>query len=149
VVPTDGDLRYDEGAFIGYRGHYAQQAPAPAFWLGEGLGYSTWEYTEAEVLFGADSPGVRVRLSNTGERDSREVVQVYYDPQTEDQPVRLVGWATAQVAAAASTTVDVTTDARLWRRWDAQAGRWGQPLKGGRLVVARGLGDIRARLPLS
>jgi beta-glucosidase len=76
VVPTDGDLRYHEGTFIGYRGHYAQQAPAPAFWFGEGLGYSTWDYTHAEILPGAASPTVRVRLTNTGERDSREVVQI-------------------------------------------------------------------------
>jgi len=148
VVPTDGDLRYDEGTFIGYRGHYAQQAPAPAYWLGEGLGYSTWDYSDAETLPGTGSPDVRVRLTNTGQRDSREVVQVYLDPQTEAQPVRLVGWATAQVGAGASTTVDVTTDARLWRRWDTQAGSWGKPLTGGRLLVARGLGDIRADLPL-
>ena len=93
VVPTAGDLHYDEGTFIGYRGHYAGRAPAPAFWLGEGLGYSTWEYSDAEVLPGGDSPSVRVRLSNSGERDSREVVQVYFDPQTDDQPVRLVGWS--------------------------------------------------------
>jgi beta-glucosidase len=148
VVPTNGDLRYEEGTFIGYRGHFAQQAPAPAFWLGEGLGYSTWDYTDAELLPDQASPAVRVRLTNTGERDSREVVQVYYDPQTEDQPVRLAGWAGVEVGAGASTTVEVTTDARLWRQWDEQAGTWGEPLSGGCLLVARGLGDIRARLPL-
>jgi beta-glucosidase len=148
VVPTDGDLRYGEGTFIGYRGHYAGQAPPPAFWLGEGLGYSTWDYADAETLPGADSLGVRVRLTNTGERESREVVQVYYDPQTEGQPVRLVGWAIAQVAAGASATVDVTTNARLWRRWNEQANTWGKPLTGGQLLLARGLGDVRASLAL-
>jgi beta-glucosidase len=148
VVPTDGDLRYDEGTFIGYRGHFADTAPAPAFWLGEGLGYSTWDYADVESVPGPASPTIQVRLTNTGGRDSREVVQVYYDPQTEGQPVRLVGWATAEVAAGASTTVKVTTDARLWRRWDTQAGSWGEPLTGGRLLLARGLGDIRASLPL-
>jgi beta-glucosidase len=148
VVPTDGDLRYEEGTFIGYRGHYAQRAPAPAFWLGEGLGYSTWDYADAEILSGAVSPTVRVRLTNTGTQDSREVVQVYYDPQTEGQPVRLVGWTAVGVAARTSTIVEVTTDARLWRRWDTQVGRWGEPLTGGRLLVARGLGDIRADLSL-
>jgi beta-glucosidase len=148
VVPTNGDLRYDEGTFIGYRGHYAQLAPAPAFWLGEGLGYSTWDYTDVELLLSDESPTVRVRLTNTGKRDSREVVQVYYDPQTQGQPVRLVGWAAAQLDAGASSEVEVSTDARLWRRWDTDAGSWGQPLAGGRLLVARGLGDIREVLAL-
>ena len=54
VVPTDGALSYDEGTAIGYRGHFAGLAPAPAFWFGHGLGYSTWEYADAEVVAGAD-----------------------------------------------------------------------------------------------
>ena len=39
VVPTDGALSYDEGTFIGYRGHAAGLAPEPAYWFGHGLGY--------------------------------------------------------------------------------------------------------------
>ena len=75
-------------------------------------------------------------------------MKVHYDPQSEGQPVWLVGWATAQVPTGATSTVEVTTDARMWRRWDTQIGSWGEPLTGGRLLVARGLGDIRADLPL-
>ena len=45
VTPTDGDLVYSEGTFIGYRGHFANQAVTPAFWFGHGLGYSDWEYS--------------------------------------------------------------------------------------------------------
>ncbi len=63
-----------------------------SFSLGEGLGYSTWDYTEAEFLARAASPTVRVRLTDTGERDSREVVQVYSSPKTDSQSIRLVGW---------------------------------------------------------
>ena len=48
-----------------------------------------------------------------------------------------------------SSVVEVTTDARLWRRWDTEPKRWGEPLPyDGRLLVARGLGDIRVTLPL-
>ena len=148
VVPTDGELSYDEGTAIGYRGHFAGTAPAPAFWLGHGLGYSTWDYTDAAVVAGSDSPTVRVTLANTGSRDSREVVQVYFQPAESDQPVRLVGWTAIDVAQGGSAEVEVATDARLWRRWDESANAWGTPLTGGELLVARGLGDIRARLPL-
>ena len=153
VVPTDGDLRYDEGTAIGYRGHFAGQAPAPAFWLGHGLGYATWDYSGASILPGSGLPGsgglvVEVTVTNTGERDSREVVQVYYRPDVAGQPVRLVGWTAAEVAAGDSATVQVTTDARLWRRWDPATNGWGAPLTGGDLLIARGLGDIRAELSL-
>jgi beta-glucosidase len=153
VVPTDGDLRYDEGTAIGYRGHFAGQAPAPAFWLGHGLGYATWDYSAASILRGSGLPGsggpvVEVTVTNTGSRASREVVQIYYRPDVTEQPVRLVGWTAVEVAAGESTAVQVTTDARLWRRWDTTANGWGAPLTGGVLLIARGLGDIRAELSL-
>ena len=148
VVPTDGVLTYDEGTAIGYRGHFAGSAPAPAFWLGHGLGYATWDYTDAAVVAGAESPTVRVTVANTGSRNSREVVQVYLQPAETDQPVRLVGWIAVDVASGESANVEVATDERLWRRWDDSANGWGAPLTGGELLVARGLGDIRARLEL-
>ena len=148
VTPVDGALRYDEGTFIGYRGHFADRAPAPAFWLGHGLGYSTWEYSGAALVPGAP-PAVTVTVTNTGQRPSREVVQVYFQPADSDQPVRLVGWQAVSVPAGKSQTVTVQPDARLWRRWDASAGRWATLAPGGRLIVARGLGDVRATLALS
>jgi len=150
VVPTDGAITYSEGTAIGYRGHYAGHAPQPAFWLGHGLGYSTWSYDEVSLAPGSasDSPTVRVTLTNTGARDSREVVQVYLQPADADQPVRLVGWTAVEVPAGEQAVVEVPTEALLWRRWDTTANAWGTPLSGGELLVARGLGDIRARLAL-
>lgn len=150
VVPTNGAVTYSEGTAIGYRGHYAGHAPQPAFWLGHGLGYSTWSYDEVSLAPGSasDSPTVRVTLTNTGARDSREVVQVYLQPADSDQPVRLVGWTAVEVPAGKQATVEVPTEALLWRRWDTTANAWGTPLSGGELLVARGLGDIRARLAL-
>jgi beta-glucosidase len=148
VVPTDGVLRYDEGTAIGYRGHWAGKAPAPAFWFGHGLGYGSWDYTDAEVAWDGDEPSVRVTVTNVGERTSREVVQVYFDPAEADEPIRLVGWTAVIVDARNGLRVEVDLDRRLWRRWDESAGGWGTPLGAGELLVARGLGDIRARLTL-
>jgi beta-glucosidase len=76
------------------------------------------------------------------------VVQVYLEPAAADQPVRLVGWAAVTAAPGETVAVRVDTDDRLWRRWDAAAGRWDRLPAGGRLLVARGLGDIRAAVAL-
>ena len=145
VTPVDGAVEYGEGPFIGYRGHYAGRAPAPAFWLGHGLGYSTWEYDQPRLSTDGESPTVTVTVTNTGSRDSREVVQVYFQPAGSDQPVRLVGWQAAEVPAGASVPVRVHTDRRLWRRWD---NGWTTLDGAGQLLVARGLGDVRGTLEL-
>ncbi|GIE94969.1 beta-glucosidase family protein [Paractinoplanes rishiriensis] len=143
VTPVEGKLAYSEGTFIGYRGHFAGRAAEPAFWLGHGLGYGKWEYAEARL----DSGAVVVRVTNVGERASREVVQVYWRPAARDEPVRLVGWAGVTVAAGDSAEVTVHPDERLWRSWDTAAGTWTRlPDEGGEFLVARGLGDIRATL---
>jgi beta-glucosidase len=110
VTPVDGQLRYAEGTFIGYRGHAAGRAPKPAFWFGHGLGYSTWEYSDASLQMGGDAPTVSVTVTNTGSRDSREVVQVYFQPTAADQPVRLVGWTSVSAAPGQSVRAQVQTE---------------------------------------
>ncbi|SDP52490.1 beta-glucosidase [Pedococcus dokdonensis] len=151
VEPTDLQLDYTDGSFVGYRGWFAGRADPPAYWLGAGEGYGTWEYAAASLgdVASDGSATVSVTVRNTGARDSRELVQVYLQPSEADQPVRLVGWTSVEVAAGSSATVQVATDARLWRRWDTAADRWASLAAGGELLVARGLGDIRHRLPLA
>ncbi|MEU4237638.1 glycoside hydrolase family 3 C-terminal domain-containing protein [Actinoplanes sp. NPDC026619] len=143
VTPVDGKLVYTEGTFIGYRGYFARRAAEPAFWLGHGLGYGRWEYTDARLISG-DSPAVAVTVTNVGSHPSREVVQVYLRPIEPDEPVRLVGWTAVAVAPGESARVTVETDDRLWRRWDTESASWSRLADGGELLVARGLGDIRA-----
>jgi beta-glucosidase len=88
---------------------------------------------------------VSVEVTNTSALDSREVVQVYLDPERDDQPVRLVGWAAVDVRAGQSVTAHVACDERMWRTWDTATASW-QVLDGGQLLLARGLGDVRLRL---
>jgi beta-glucosidase len=148
VTPVNGAVQYAEGPFIGYRGHFAGRAPAPAFWFGHGLGYSTWEYSGASAERTDGAFALSVTVTNTGQRRSREVVQVYLRPTSADQPVRLVGWTSVTVEAGQSARVVVQADPRMWRRWNAVANTWDTIGGGGQLLVARGLGDIRATLDL-
>ncbi len=149
VTPVNGDLSYDEGPYIGYRGHHAGRAPAPAFWFGHGLGYASWDYGEPALVAGLTPPAVAVTVTNAGSRASREVVQVYLEPGGAGQPVRLVGWQAVGAAPGQSVRVEVATDERLWRRWDTQSGQWTRLPAGGRLLIARGLGDVRGVIDLA
>jgi beta-glucosidase len=146
VTPIDGAIVYEEGTRIGYRGHDAGLAPAPAYWFGHGLGYSTWDYSEAKPL-PAGRSGISVQLRNTGERTSREVVQLYFRPVEADEPVRLVGWTAITLTPEESSTVEVEASPRMMQRWDEVDG-WVLLTGGGRFIIARGLGDVRAEVEL-
>ena len=87
-------------------------------------------------------------VRNTGSRQSREVVQVYYRPDDDTQPVRLAGWSAVTLARGDYARVTVPLDARALRRWDTASNSWA-PLAGGELILARGLGDVRATLPFT
>ena len=150
VTPVEGRLEYAEGTFIGYRGHAAGHAPAPAFWFGHGLGYASWAYGPASVS-GAD--GVRAGHQHRHPHQPRGRAGLPGaggsgpaggQPDQPDQPVRLVGWAAVTAEPGETAPVRVDTDARLWRRW-TPGRRLDRLPAGGRLLVARGLGDIRGR----
>ena len=142
VVPTDGDLRYDEGTAIGYRGHFAGQAPAPAFWLGHGLGYATWEYSAASILRGWPA-GFR-RSGRRGHGDQHRIA---------GQPRGRPDLLSTGRNGAARTPGGLDCGRGRGRRVDCGSGhhrrpavaalgydgqRLGAPLTGGDLLIARG-----------
>jgi beta-glucosidase len=138
-VPVDGALPYTEGIAVGYRGWQTE----PLFWFGHGLGYTEWTYGTASVEADETVETVTVDLANSGDRAGRETVQVYLRPAGE--PVRLIGWAGADLAPGEQARVEVRCDSRAQRRWTADG--W-QPLPPeGELLIARGLGDVRITLP--
>lgn len=150
VVPENGRLVYREGTFLGHRGHQPYGlAPRPAHWFGEGLGWGDFSYGEPELSTDADGRYVvTVPVGNAADRTSREVVQAYLRPSDPAEPVRLVGFAAGRIPAGEQVRIPVVCDPRLWRSWDEQAGRWAELAPGGELLVARGLGDVRGRVPL-
>ncbi|MFT4217062.1 MAG: glycoside hydrolase family 3 N-terminal domain-containing protein [Micropruina sp.] len=61
--------------------HYADLTQTPAFAFGEGLSYTTVDYSDlrldADRLTASDALAAEVRLTNTGTRPARETVQAY------------------------------------------------------------------------
>ncbi|MGI5270617.1 beta-glucosidase H [Nonomuraea sp. CA-218870] len=139
VTPAGGVLVYDEGPFIGYRA-WERSGRAPAFWFGYGLGYTTWSYDAISVGDGS----VTVRVTNTGGRRGREVVQVYAAPVTPDpeRPARwLAGFAVVEADPGQSVDAEVGVPARAYEIWDGDGWRVapGEYL----LEAARHYGDRR------
>ncbi|MET9480859.1 glycoside hydrolase family 3 N-terminal domain-containing protein [Streptomyces sp. NPDC006638] len=77
---------------------YADLTQSPAFVFGEGLGYTTVEYSDLKVLTttlgAADAVRARVVVTNTGSRPALETVQVYVS-----DTVTSVTWAEKELKA--------------------------------------------------
>ena len=99
-----------------------------AFPLGWGLSYTTYRLDDARVTAstgeGADRVlTVRATVSNTGERDGIQVVQVYGRGGEHADETQLLGFATVEVPAGRSREVDVPVRLTQLGSWDADAGR--------------------------
>lgn len=122
-----GVVRHGEGVFVGYR-FYTTAARAVRYPFGHGLSYTTFtqELLDVEVT-GRDTATAQVRVTNTGQRDGAEVVQLYV--AAPSGPVRrpareLAGFAKVHLAPGQSETVEIVLDRRRFAYWDTQRGDW-------------------------
>ena len=90
--PSSTEAHYSEGIFVGYR--WAQKKDIkPLFAFGHGLSYTTFSYSEAEISRTTMSENgkvtVSVNVTNTGEREGKEIVQLYIgdDECSVERPV--------------------------------------------------------------
>ncbi|NIZ92210.1 glycoside hydrolase family 3 C-terminal domain-containing protein [Kineococcus rubinsiae] len=145
-----GHVRYGEGLLIGYR-WYDAHALRVAHPFGHGLSYTTFGYTDLEVDVVTDGPvpvvDVRVTVTNTGDREGTETVQVYVsDPEASVQrpEQELRGFTRVHLAPGASQQVAVRLDARAFAFWHSVLGRW--TVEGGEFGVRVGASSRDVRL---
>lgn len=74
---------YEEGIMMGYR-HYDTCGDAVNFCFGHGLSYTTFHYCDLQVAkSGGEELSVSLTVTNTGEREGREAVQLYIAPHSD------------------------------------------------------------------
>lgn len=144
-----GHVRYGEGLLVGYRWYDAKGLDV-TFPFGHGLSYTTFEYTGATAEVGADG-GIVVRLdvTNSGDRDGREVVQVYVAPTTsivQRAPRELKAFSSVALAAGETRSVELVVRREDLAYWDIRVDRW--VVEGGEYTVevAASSRDIRSRV---
>jgi beta-glucosidase len=76
------NVTYGEGIFVGYRG-YEKNDVSPLYPFGYGLTYTSFEYSDLMVSEKGDGVDVTLTVTNTGNFDAAEVVQIYVG---EDNP---------------------------------------------------------------
>ncbi|MDX2678409.1 beta-glucosidase family protein [Streptomyces soliscabiei] len=143
VTPTDGELPYTEGVFIGYRA-WEKEGRTPSYPFGHGLCYTDWTYESVDIA----ASTVTVRLRNTGRRPGREVVQVYLAPTgtapAPDRPARwLAGFAAVEAGPGESAEVTVDIRDRAFEVWDEADHRWSFVKGSYEIQVGRSIADRR------
>lgn len=139
---------------VGYR-WYETKGIAPLYPFGFGLSYTTFELSKprAPKAFPADKPlKVSVTLTNTGDREGAEVVQLYV---TENAPTvlrpkkELKGFRKVTLAPGKSAVVEFELDRQALAFWDTQSRGW--KVNPGEYTLSLGTSsaDIAATLPVS
>ncbi|MFJ9628196.1 glycoside hydrolase family 3 protein [Streptomyces sp. NPDC101175] len=141
VLPENGELPYTEGVFIGYRA-WERAGRTPSYPFGHGLGYTDWTYDDIK----ADSSSVTVRVTNSGARHGREVVQLYLAPTAHDpeRPSRwLAGFAGVEAGPGESVEVRIELPRRSFEIWDETANRWAVVKGSYEIQAGRSIADRR------
>jgi beta-glucosidase len=142
----DEDLTLDYTATepTGYR-HLQRTRVAPRFAFGAGLGYATWDHDAPSVTVeGNDSDRrvtVRVRVTNTGRRPGREVVQAYVRGPGE-LDARLAGFAGVRLTPGEAVEVLVVLPDRAFARWDTDRCAWSVATGTHEILLGRSSVDI-------
>jgi beta-glucosidase len=126
----NGELRYGEGVFMGYRGYDHRCLPV-RFPFGHGSGYTTFSLGAPSASSAVYAPGgalrVTVPVTNTGARRGSEVVQLYVapiDPRLARPPKELKAFAKVTLDPGESVDAVLELDDRAFAYWDPGQSDW-------------------------
>jgi len=133
----NGEVRYGEGIFIGYRYYDAKQVPV-LFPFGYGMSYTTFTYQNpqlsAKTFKDVDGLTVSVDVTNTGKLAGKEIVQVYVHDRKSRlvrPPKELKGFVKVELRPGETKTVSVDLDFRAfayyhpgYKQWVAEDGEF-------------------------
>lgn len=122
-------VTYEEGLYVGYR-YFNSFGQSVAYPFGFGLSYTQFEYENLQ-LSSTEFDGelsVSLSISNRGEVDGREVVQLYVAApglSMHKPKMELKGFSkTAVIAPSGAQTVEIKLDARSLTSFDPNRNAW-------------------------
>jgi beta-glucosidase len=120
------NVTYGEGIFVGYRG-YEKNDVSPLYPFGYGLTYTSFEYSDLMVSEKGDGVDVTLTVTNTGNFDAAEVVQIYVG---EDNPCvarpakELKGYDKVFIPKGESAVVNVRLPESAFAFYDVDIHDW-------------------------
>ena len=147
----NGEVRYGEGLFIGYR-YYDVREMAVLFPFGHGLSYTSFAYsnmkTSKRSFKDLDGLTVTVDITNTGEVAGKEVVQLYIHDQKSDlmRPVKeLKGFSKVELQPGETKTVSFSLDFRAFAYYHPARKQWITEDGEFDILIGASATDIRCR----
>ena len=126
----NGQVRYGEGLFIGYRYYDAKEIPVQ-FPFGYGLSYTTFAYknpkVSAKTFRDVDGLTVSVDVTNTGKVTGKEAVQVYVRDQESGliRPLKeLKAFAKVELQPGETKTISLPLDFRAFAYYHPAYKQW-------------------------
>jgi len=126
----NGEVRYGEGIFTGYRYYDAREMPV-LFPFGYGMSYTAFAYDNPKVSSATfkdvDGLTVSVDVTNTGKVAGKEVVQVYLHDHKSGlvrPPKELKGFAKVELQPGETKTVTLALDFRAFAYYHPAYKQW-------------------------
>ena len=117
---------YGESIYVGYRWYDARKIDV-TYPFGHGLSYTTFSYGAVHAESDDDNVLVTLPVTNTGDRDGREIVQVYVSKPNSSvrrAPKDLKGFQAIDLAAGATAEVTIRITRNDLAYWEERIDGW-------------------------
>lgn len=145
------DIPYGDDIYVGYR-YYAKRHIEPAYPFGYGLSYAAFSYDNLAVTQNGLSATVCVDVTNNGDMEAAEVVQLYVAPPAAGElprPVReLKAFEKVKLAPGETRTVTLELTARDFAAYDPETKDWVVEKGMYSVEIARDCQDVVLRQPV-
>ena len=141
---------YEEDVYVGYRYFDSFDVPV-SYPFGYGLSYTTFEYSDAKIEQKNDIYDVTVTIKNTGDREGKEVVELYVaapDSKAANKPAKeLKAFAkTKSLKPGENETLTLSITADQLASFDEAASAWVVAEGEYQFLVAASAADVKATL---
>ena len=149
------DMPYNEGIFVGYR-FTDRNKLKPTFPFGHGLSYTTFKYGKATIDRKTGSKNdtfvVTVPVTNTGNREGKEVVQLYISDLKSSlpRPVKeLKGFEKIELQPGEARNVSFEITDEALRFFDPESHSWVSEPGDFEALIGSSSADIRTKVGFS
>lgn len=141
---------YEEDVYVGYRYFDSFDVPV-SYPFGYGLSYTSFEYSDAKIEQKNDIYDVTVTIKNTGNREGKEVVELYVaapDSKAANKPAKeLKAFAkTKSLKPGENETLTLSITADQLASFDEDASAWVVTEGEYQFLVAASAADVKATL---